>query len=286
MWFTIIACLLQYLRFFVDTSLHRDLLPVITLPLNRPLVSILILYHEKGAYILRNAIRSAQNQTLKNIEIIVADDASNDNAIDMVKEMAQTDPRIRYFKNPTSVKTNLNRAKAVWFSRGQFLMNLDSDDELVPNTAEVAYTEAITNSADVVEYDAFWRENNGPVRPWIGTILKWQTMDNNLLLSQFPVGGVDYTIWRKMVRRATWLKGIAAMGESVNWPLTVAEDRLHCAGIFKETQKLRYIRFPGYIYNFNTKNNSWDRTANNRDQYFKSCEQAGRIIERPMKCVL
>ena len=46
------------------------------------------------AHCIYKGLRSVQNQSLKNIEIIIIDDCSEDNSTDVIKEYQKEDPRI------------------------------------------------------------------------------------------------------------------------------------------------------------------------------------------------
>lgn len=61
-----------------------------------PLVSIGIPTYNRANSYLKQALRSAVNQTYKNLEIIVSDNCSSDDTESVVKEFR--DPRIRYFR--------------------------------------------------------------------------------------------------------------------------------------------------------------------------------------------
>ena len=59
-----------------------------------PAVSIIIPMYNAERYI-KSCIKSAQRQTLQNIEIICVDDCSTDNTFNIVSELAKQDSRIR-----------------------------------------------------------------------------------------------------------------------------------------------------------------------------------------------
>ena len=46
------------------------------------------------AHCIYKGLRSVQNQSIKNIEIIIVDDCSLDNSIELIKEYQKEDPRI------------------------------------------------------------------------------------------------------------------------------------------------------------------------------------------------
>ena len=66
--------------------------------IDNPKISIIIPVYSASATI-KKAIRSIQNQTLKEIEIILFDDASPDNSYNIMKELQEEDPRIKLYKN-------------------------------------------------------------------------------------------------------------------------------------------------------------------------------------------
>lgn len=66
--------------------------------MNDDLVSIIMPSYNCGNYV-EETIRSVQNQTYQNWEIVFVDDCSNDDTISRVSRMRESDPRIRLFRN-------------------------------------------------------------------------------------------------------------------------------------------------------------------------------------------
>ena len=60
---------------------------------NNPIISVVMMVYNQ-AYCLHKCLRSIQNQSLKNIEIIIVDDCSLDNSVELIKEYQKEDPRI------------------------------------------------------------------------------------------------------------------------------------------------------------------------------------------------
>ncbi len=93
------------------------------------LVSIIIPTYNRG-YIIADALNSVLNQSYRNIEVIVVDDASSDGTEELVKSFG--DGRISYIRH------DANRGEAgatntgILRSRGEFITFLDSDDEIFP----------------------------------------------------------------------------------------------------------------------------------------------------------
>lgn len=91
-----------------------------------PLVSIGIPTYNRASTYLRCALRSAMNQTYKNIEIIVSDNCSPDNTESVVKEF--DDPRIRYYRQKENIGPVNNRNFCLEQSQGQYFLLLSDDD--------------------------------------------------------------------------------------------------------------------------------------------------------------
>ncbi|HOX96639.1 MAG TPA: glycosyltransferase family 2 protein [Candidatus Woesebacteria bacterium] len=97
-----------------------------------PLVSVILPVHNASKY-LSKALESLRYQTYDNFEIIAIDDASTDDSYAILKKYAQTEPRLRVFRN----KTNLKIARTLNFgltkAKGSFIARMDADDFSLPN---------------------------------------------------------------------------------------------------------------------------------------------------------
>lgn len=91
-----------------------------------PLVSIGIPTYNRASSYLKDALRSAVNQTYKNIEIIVSDNCSPDNTESVVKEFS--DSRIRYFRQKHNIGANSNCNFCLEQSQGKYFLMLFDDD--------------------------------------------------------------------------------------------------------------------------------------------------------------
>ena len=94
-----------------------------------PKISVFLPIYNKEKFLYRS-IGSIQNQTLKKIEIIPVNDCSEDNTLDILKKIAKNDKRIKIVNNPKNRGLLYSRAMGIINSRGEYIMNLDPDDEL------------------------------------------------------------------------------------------------------------------------------------------------------------
>lgn len=97
------------------------------------------------------AIRSVQRQTLRNLEIIVVDDASSDDTADVVRAIAARDPRVRYECLPAnSGGCSAPRNRGVELAQAPWVMFCDSDDEFERHACKNLLQAAETLGADLV----------------------------------------------------------------------------------------------------------------------------------------
>jgi len=99
------------------------------------LVSVIIPVYNVGLYV-KEAIQSIQNQTYKNLEIIVVDDGSNDNTYKIVNELRKQDNRIKLYKNEKNLKIVKTLNRALSLSNGEYIARMDGDDISLPDRIE------------------------------------------------------------------------------------------------------------------------------------------------------
>jgi biofilm PGA synthesis N-glycosyltransferase PgaC len=93
---------------------------------NQPLVSVIIpAYNEARA--IGKTMASIQEQTYKNLEIIVVDDGSHDGMFEVCQQLAHTEPRLRPFRLEERVGKYSGLNFALNFCRGEYLILIDAD---------------------------------------------------------------------------------------------------------------------------------------------------------------
>ena len=100
------------------------------------LVSIIVPTYNACEYI-QQTISSVLFQTYHNWELLIIDDCSSDNTISIVKEFAESNPRIRYFStNQNTGSPSQPRNIGIEQAKGDYIAFLDSDDIWLPNKLE------------------------------------------------------------------------------------------------------------------------------------------------------
>lgn len=108
-------------------------------------VSFIVTSYNYADYILET-IESIKNQTYKYFEIIVVDDASNDNSVEIL-EKTEGIKFIKHDKNRGQLAAIITGLKE---ARGEFVSIIDSDDTINENYAEVLISKLSQNNVALV----------------------------------------------------------------------------------------------------------------------------------------
>jgi succinoglycan biosynthesis protein ExoO len=127
-----------------------------------PKVSVIIPAYNTEAYI-GEAIKSALEQTLHDIEVIVVDDASSDKTVEIAKSFI--DKRLKVIVNQQNVGAAAARNRALRAAQGEWIAVLDSDDWYAPERLEKLVSLADEKNADMIA-DDIYLINDGETSPW------------------------------------------------------------------------------------------------------------------------
>jgi teichuronic acid biosynthesis glycosyltransferase TuaG len=100
-----------------------------------PLVSVIMPAFNAERFI-RQSIESALAQTLGDIEVLVADDASTDRTCQIVCDLARRDSRVRLLETQQNRGPAAARNRAIDIASGRYISFLDSDDSWFPHKLE------------------------------------------------------------------------------------------------------------------------------------------------------
>jgi teichuronic acid biosynthesis glycosyltransferase TuaG len=88
---------------------------------NNPLVSVLIPSYNSSKFI-KDTLDSVVKQTYKNLEIVVSDDASSDDTLNIVKKYKDKDSRIEIIHREINLGITLNMNDAIKRCKGNILL--------------------------------------------------------------------------------------------------------------------------------------------------------------------
>lgn len=216
--------------------------------ISHPKISIFLPIYNKANY-LKRSIGSIQNQTIKEIEIIPINDASEDNSLEILNDMAKNDSRIKIINNDKNRGLLYSRTMGIINSKGEYLINLDPDDEFESIfVLEYLYKIAMKSKTDVVSFGHLIKNSLTSKKSFKCTYF-WHIQTQPKI---FNLGNemLDFLITDKLIKREIFLKAYEffkpkIFGEKWNY----AEDEIWSSLINKYanskicTNKIAYIYY-------------------------------------------
>ena len=214
---------------------------------------------------IKYAISSIQNQNMTDIEIILINDFSKDNSLNLIQEYQKKDKRIIIINNEKNMGSLYSRSIGILKAKGVYIFALDNDDMFFDEDLfDVIHKIAIRGEFDIVGFKAL---NVGSYKDDVYKMFDgyFSFKKNNLILHQpklglFPVttngrfAANDYTIWGKCIRTEIYKKAVNALGkERYSMFLSWCEDTSIVFVIFNLAQSYIFVHKYGI---FHIKNNS------------------------------
>ncbi|SOZ35762.1 glycosyltransferase family 2 protein [Cupriavidus neocaledonicus] len=196
---------------------------------SQPLLSYIVLSYNYEEYI-GTTLRSILEQTVQDFEIVVVDDCSRDRSVEVVRSF--NDPRIRLIVNEQNLGGAGSYNRAVEAARGTWLVNLDADDWIAPNKAEIQLRAAQKDPRlDIIGTHVKILDHEGKPHPDAPSLEAGINQPHNLNLVQNWVGMNWLCRSSSMVRREAHLRiGLddAAMVRAPDYELWTRALRMGC----------------------------------------------------------
>jgi glycosyltransferase involved in cell wall biosynthesis len=235
----------------------------------KPKISVIIPYYNKDKFSLYIPLRSIQNQSFKDIEIILVDDGSSENKINEVLEEMKNDNRIILLKHKENKGTLMSRADGVRYASGEYILNLDQDDLFLNNHLfENLYNKAKEINVDILQFTTLTNDNGIKINIMETKVIKNVLIKQPELRYAFleKIGENRYSwcstrmIWDKMVRREIYLEAIEDLGdEYLNHRFFLYEDTI----MMFELSQIAYSYY--YYYDILGYQRNKIKTARSRD---------------------
>ena len=182
---------------------------------------------------IEKSILSVQKQSYHNWELLITDDGSTDNTVELVRKLASHDPRISIGVNPVNSGAGFSRNQSIMRSEGKYIAFLDADDIWLPNklATQVAYMEKTGALFTYTAYQKFSVSGLG------GVIMPPTRVTHNQLLYGCVIGCLTAMFNAEVLGRQTmplirkrqdmglWLKLLKICGEAHGIPEVLAHYR-------------------------------------------------------------
>ena len=226
-----------------------------------PKVSVIIPFNNVENYI-KECLGSVLNQTLTDIEVICVDDASDDGTLNIVKEFASKDSRIRLIELSERKGQGYARNRAIEIATGDYIGFVDSDDFVKPEMFELLYEKALENDNDIVmcqvsEYDDVTGQyiqsdyySLAPLYSFGDRIFSAEDTKQVIL-------DINVALWNKIYRRSY----LAEIGEKFPEGF-IYEDLPFFFGTYLPAKKVQIVWKDLYAYRVNRKNSTMQQFNN------------------------
>jgi glycosyltransferase involved in cell wall biosynthesis len=97
-----------------------------------PLVTVICLSYNHAEFVIE-ALESVLHQTHNNVELIIADDFSTDNSVEVIEKWLKQHPQIPFIVNVENLGNTKTFNKCLKIAKGVFLIDLAADDVLNPD---------------------------------------------------------------------------------------------------------------------------------------------------------
>lgn len=180
-----------------------------------PLVTVIVATYNRSRLLTERCIPSILGQTYDNLELIVCGDGCTDDTEVLVSQIK--DPRLKFHNLPERgrypsdplrrwmVAGTAPANEALSLAQGDFITQLDDDDEYVPDRLEKLVKFAIDNQCDFVWHPFWWEQDNGE---WI------INQAAEIAHGEITNGAVLYRSWFKKVR---WQMDAYRLMEPGDW---------------------------------------------------------------------
>ena len=206
--------------------------------------SIIIPVYNTEKYLSR-CLNSVVNQTFRDIEIIIVNDASQGNCKEIVEEYLKKDNRIKYIEHSENKSLLQARKTGNINSTGKYIMYVDSDDEIEINACEEIYKIVSKEDFDIISFGTKVISNDKT--KFIGWALSTNRFNINskFLLAEVINQRISHNMWNKVFHRRIIEKLIEYISDI---QIMNAEDMLQCLIAFYFAKSYKVIQKPLYIY--------------------------------------
>lgn len=206
-----------------------------------PKISVIVPVYNVEDF-LRKCLESIQQQTFKDFEVLIVDDASPDNSLAIANEFAESDSRFKVIQIEHAGLAGARNA-GIENAKGEYLSFIDSDDYVSPVFLEKLYNACIENHADIAICNfAYYYLNENKIKARVRRlkdgVISSEKAINLILRDSY----IQSYAWNKLYKRSLYVEN------DIRYPSMCFEDLATSVKLFFYTDRIAGIDDTLYFY--------------------------------------
>ena len=224
-----------------------------------PLISILVANYNNARFIL-DSLESAVRQTYPNVELVIIDDGSTDNSIQLINEFKNSHPDydIKLIKNADNRGCGRIKRQCIELSHGEYFIFLDPEDTFTTDALVTLFAEYEKNAKYSIVYGTHYLCDE-----------RLQPQSVSTYPGVIPAGQSHLTSTAGHVSApALCRRSCYDCTEGINPKFYVAEDQdLYLK--MEEVAPVLFVNQPLYYYRHHDNNTSWNEAMKFTNFYWR-----------------
>lgn len=216
-----------------------------------PIISVIIPSYNVEKFIVK-CLKSLQNQTFSDFEVIIIDDSFLDNTKKLIKDFIKDDIRFSLIEIDHQKKYSAGRKRNIGIEKsvGEFIAFVDSDDYVEKEMLERAYRYSVGNDTDICLFNVRQVDKRGNLIKTsnicdtnFNVVYTKDNFIENFVKYWLSVESVHYAC-NKLYKSSTIKKNNVKYDNEI----ILAEDVLFNYNVLKSSKKVGYIQ--DVLYNY------------------------------------
>lgn len=210
-------------------------------------ISVVVPVYNVEKHLVRCLDSIFNQQFTGTYEVTAVDDASTDNSLPILKKYQAKESRLKIIEHEVNKKLTKTRDSGMKVATGDYILHVDSDDWLLPDTFENLHKNCIETNADVVVFN-YARETSRGERTFVNGINELLVTTDKIKVQHLFFGAT----WTKIVKKALTDNMIARDAETNN-----TEDLIYSTEVLLRAEKVSLLPDSCYVYFENTESLTW-----------------------------
>jgi pyruvyl transferase EpsI len=217
-----------------------------------PSISVIVPVYNVEKYV-KFCIDSILTQSFQDFEIILVDDASPDNSVELCRKFYSDNHKVRFIRHEKNLGLGPARNTGIKNARGKYVCFVDSDDFILPDTLEKFYNAAEKNNAEVVHAAGYYELSQDEVEPILQENLRliWDRHNQEGFLNFNVPYRLEYNWKENYTRVMAWLcfcKRDFLLENKLEFLPILSEDEPFCFALLSTAERYYILYEALYIY--------------------------------------